>query len=774
MLRNYLKIAFRNLVKHRVYSFINIAGLALGMACCILILLWVQHELSYDRFHKNNDRLYLCVNQLDHGWSSTSPWSLAPTLKIDFPEIDKFTRFNNRDMLVHYGNQSYYENVGFVDPDFLEMFSFPMTKGDPASALTVKESAVISEKVARKYFNNEDPIGKILSVNHNMHLAVTGVIKNVPTNSTLTFDMLVPVKNIGEERISTWYWETTAFVLLRENTAVNGLRTKIAGTTKKYDKRVENKTLLNDLRPFSQSHLYGLNEAGPILYVYIFSGVAIIVLIVACINFINLITAKASARSKEIGVRKVVGAGKNHILWQFYGEIFLLSMIAFVLALALVVFILPTFNLFTQKQLSLDFFGNPFLVAGSVSIILLTTVLAGSYPALLLSSYRPLNIIKESSPGGLKKSTVRWILVVIQFSVSIILIVTTTAMNRQMDYIRNKKLGFNREQVLSIPMNDGFRKQYEVVKNRLLQYPGIIKMTAATGSPNAIGNVNPVRWEGSDPNKYEYINYVAVDYDYIETFEIKMAEGRSFSKEFSTDRRNYIVNQAAVDFMKMSSPIGKMFSIWNNEGRIIGVVKNFHSRTLRNEIVPVVMTFNQYVPLSTAFIRVSPDNIKSTLAEIEKTWKEFVPDYPFHYEFLDDQFRRQYTDEEKVKTLFQCFSGLAIFISFIGLFGLATFMVQRRTKEIGIRKVAGATVFNIIGLVLKDFAKWLLLATCIAIPVGFYIMNTWLGNFAYHADITWTIFAGASLMVFMIALLAISWQAIRAATANPVEALRYE
>lgn len=774
MFKNYLKIAIRNLIKHRTYSFINIAGLALGMLSCILILLWVQDEFSFDRFHKNSDRLYLCVNQLDEGWSTTSPWSLAPTLKNDFPEIERYTRFNNRNLLVKYADQSFYENIGFVDPDFLGMFSFPMIKGDPATALTVKESAVISEKTAQKYFQVGDPLGKVLKVNQNINLTVTGVIKNVPSNSSLSFDLLVPVKNIGEDRIATWYWETTAFVLLRDNVSVDDLRAKIAGTAKKYDKRVENKFLINSLQPFSRIHLYGLNDVGPILYVYIFSSVAIIVLMVACINFINLITAKATVRGKEIGMRKVVGAEKKQIICQFYGETLLLSVIAFILAFTLALILIPSFNVLTEKQLSMNLVNNPFLLIGSLTIILLTTFLAGSYPALLLSSFSPIKVIKESSATGSRKATTRWILVVTQFAVSIILIILTITMNQQINYIQKKNLGFNRSQVISIPMNDDFRKQYDVMKNRLIQYPGIIRMTAATSNPNAVGNFNPVYWEGRGPAQYEYFNYVSVDYDYFETFEMEMAEGRAFSKEFLTDRQNYIVNQAAVDFMNMSFPIGKMFSIWTNEGKIVGVVKNFHCRSLHDEIVPVVMTFNEYTPMNYAFIRVSPENIRSTLAIIEKTWKELVPDYPFQYDFLDDLFHNQYTNDEKIKTLFQYFSGLAMFISVIGLFGLAIFIAQRRTKEIGIRKVVGASVFNIISLILADFARWLLIATIVAIPIAYYAMNKWLSNFAYHTDITWTIFASASLLVFTIAAITVIWQAIRLATANPVEALRYE
>jgi putative ABC transport system permease protein len=771
MLKNYFKVAFRTLVKHRIYSFINIAGLALGMGCCILILLWVQDELSFDRFHEKKDRLYLCVNKLDDGWSATSPWMLAPTLKNDFPEIEKSTRYTNKDLLVNYSDKRFFESIGFVDPDFLQMFSFPLIEGDPASALTAKSSVVISEQTAQKYFKGTTPIGKILQINQNMNFTVTGVMKDVPSNSTLQFDLLVPVQNIGEDLISTWFWETSAFVLLKEHVSVNDVRTKIAGTSQKYDKRVLNKFLINDLQLYVRGHLYGLNTTGSILYIVIFSGIAIIVLLVACMNFINLFTARSSVRGKEIGIRKVVGAGKKHIVLQFYGETLLISLIAFLLALVFVMLVLPSFNLFSEKQLSLNFVANPLPLLGSILIILFTTIFAGSYPALLLSTFHPIRIMSST---GSKKSTIRWMLVGIQFAVSMVMIVLTITMNRQLDYIQNKDLGFNREQVISIPLNDEFRKQYNVIKNRLLQCPGIIRVTSGTSSPNSIGNVNPVSWEGRNPNQFEYFNYVSVDYDYFETFEMEFAEGRPFSREFPTDRQNYIVNEAAIKFMKMDSPIGKMFSIWYNQGKIIGVVKNFNSRSLHDQIVPVVLTFNQYVQMNTAFVRVDPHNIISTIAVIEKTWKEFIPNYPFQYEFLDDMFRRQYTDDEKIRTLVQCFSGLAIFISSIGLFGLATFTAQRRTKEIGIRKVAGATIFNIVIFMLIDFFKWLVVATIVAVPIAYYALNKWLQNFAYRIEVTWWIFAVAGGIILLIALFTVSWQAIRAATVNPVEALRYE
>ena len=773
MFKNYLKVAFRSLIKHRGYTFINVTGLTLGMLCCLLIMLWVQDELSFDRFHKNSDRLYIVVHKNENGWSSSSPWAMTPVLKNDFPEIEKASRVSTQNLQVKYNEQNFYENVAFVDPDFLEMFTFPLLQGNPASALNVRQSAVISEKIAKKYFRNENPIGKNFQLNQNTNLTVTGIIKDIPSNSSFSFDILVPIINLGEDRLATWSSEAPAYVMLHKNADVERLRTKMAGTINKYDKRMDNSKITDDIFPNSRLHLYGLNGNGSILYVFIFSAIAIIVLIVACINFINLVTAKASIRGKEIGMRKVLGADKKNIIWQFWGETLVLSIIAFVIAFVLALIILPYFNALADKHLTINF-RSPILILSSLSIILLTSVLACSYPVLLFSAFRPIKVLKESFSSGSKKTNIRWTLVVVQFTVSIILIVMAITMNRQFNYIQNINLGFTREQVIALPLNDDFRKQYETIKNDLLQYPNITHITSSSHSPNNINYSNPVFWEGRGPDQYESMSYDVVDYDYLETFEIKLTEGRNFSKEFSTDQQNYIVNEAAVAFMKMDSPIGKMFSIWQNEGKIIGVVKDFHSVSLHNEIQPVVMTLTPYMPPTQVFIRIKPENIQASLSTIEKTWKKFVSNYPFQYEFLDDAFRRQYNDEKKIKTLLQYFSALAIFISCIGLFGLAVFVTQRRNKEIGIRKIAGANIFEIIGLIFQDFTKWLLIAIVFSIPVAWYIMNKWLENFAYKTTLSWWIFALAGLLALGIALLTVSWQSWRAATQNPVEALRYE
>jgi putative ABC transport system permease protein len=777
MILNYLKVAFRTILKNRVYSLISIAGLAIGMACCLLIFLWVQDELSFDNFHENGDRLYQVVTQYDDiGWTLATPWAIAPILNRDFPEIERAARFNEQYVLIQYEDRTFYESVGFVDPDFLKMFSFPIIKGDPATALNAPESVLISERTARKYFKDDNPIGKVITVNNQFNLTVTGILKNVPSNSSLEYEMLMPIEILGVERLNSWSWETTSFVMLNDNASVDLLREKIAGTIHKYDLRggLTDRSIISDLQHVSRIHLYSLNGTGPILYVYLFSAIAIIVLIVACINFINLITAKASVRGKEIGVRKVVGAGRNNIITQYLGETLLIAIIAFGMSLILAEMLLPGFNTITEKQLSLNYIDNSGILISSILIVLLTTLIAGSYPAFILASFRPIQTLKGSFSGGFKKSSIRRTLVIVQFTVSIILIVMTITIGKQLSYIQNKYLGFNREQVLAMPLNDDARNTLEALKHQLLLNPGIVFVTSATGAPNNIGSINPVYWEGRGLDEAEMINYVSVDFDYIDTFEIEIIDGRNFSEDLPTDANNYIVNEAAVDYMKLDSPVGKLFSIWKNEGRIIGVVRNFHFHSLHNEIVPMVMTLTPYVPHNTIFIRIVPQNVNTTIASIENLWNAMVPGHPFQYEFLDDNFRRQYHDEARIKSLFQHFSAMVIFISCIGLFGLTAIIAQYRTKEIGIRKVVGATVFDIIGLMIKDFSKWMVIAATVAIPIAYYLVHKWLENFAYRTGISWIIFAGVGLSVFFIALLTIGFQAIRSAMANPVESLRYE
>ena len=774
MLGSYIKTALRNIKKYKGYSFINIAGLAVGMACCILIFLWIQDETSYDRFHDNEGRLYRVVSSLEGEWTSTSPWAISDVLKDDFPEIVRSTRFRTINLLARREESSHYEEIGFVDPDFLYMFSFPLLLGNPDKALSSTNSVILSEEAANRYFRDEEPVGKILNVNNSMDLKVTGVIQNVPSNSTLRFDMLAPVQILGEERLRTWALETEAFVMVEENISLEDLKSKISGTTMKYDKRIENKTVINDLQPLSRMHLYGLNDAGSILYIYIFSAIAFIILIVACINFINLTTAKSGNRAVEVGLRKVVGANRGHLIKQFFGEAVLISFMAFVLAVLMVSLFLPSFNNLTQKQLTFDPVHNAPLILSLLVIAFFTGVFSGSYPALLFSSFTPIQALRESGALSLKSPVLRRVLVIFQFTVAVILIFCSIVLQRQMNYIRSKDLGFNRSYVLRLPMNQEIQNHYDAFKQSLLKNSDILSVTSASNVPLSIGNINPVYWEGRGPDQYEVMNFAAVDYDYFKTFQMDFVEGRSFSRDFTTDEQNYIINEAAVRFTKMESPIGKLFSIWTREGRIIGVVKDFHSRSLHDEIRPVVFTLTTNWPHNYIFVRTNPERVQSSLRSMEATWKQFAAGYPFEYDFLDDIFNRQYQTDQRMGQVINDFTFLAIFISCLGLFGLASYMAERRTKEIGIRKVLGASVSSVVLMFSKDFTKWVIAANVIALPIAWYVASRWMQNYAYRISISWWLYLLSGGLALTIALLTVGYQSLKSAFANPADSIRYE
>ncbi|MDH4219767.1 MAG: ABC transporter permease [Candidatus Aminicenantes bacterium] len=773
MFKNYLKIALRVIKKHKGYSFTNIAGLAVGIACCALILLWVQDELSFDTFHENYKELYTTNLNIEGQWTSSSPWALAPILKREYPEVLLATRYRSNTLLVTYAGKSFYEQSAFVDPDFFEMFTFPLVKGDLKNPFPTLNSAVITERTANKYFSGEDPIGKTLTINDRTKFSVTGVISNVPLNSTLSFDILAPVRLFGEETLNSWALESGSFVMLQKNTSPDLLQEKISGITMAYDKRT-NKTVTTHIHPLSRIHLYSLGGGGNITYIYIFSTIAIFILLIACINFMNLSTARGSTRAKEIGMRKVVGARRNHVIKQFFGESLLFSLVGLAFAIGLVYIFLPGFNNLAQKDIKLNLVGNLTILLGILGITFFTGIVSGSYPALFLSAFHPIKVLKGSYATSSTKPLLRKSLVVIQFTIAIVLIIGTVIIAKQLNFIRNKELGFNRQHVISLPMNRGLRESYESFKNELLQHSSVIQVTSATSQPTQVGNINPVYWEGRGPEQYEVMRFVACDYGYIKTFEMKITEGRDFSRDFQTDRQNYIVNEEAVKFMGLENPVGRLFSIWQYEGQIIGVVKNFHSRSLHNEIEPLVITLNQTWGPNYVFIKIGPENIPQALNDLKKIWKKFSPNYPFNYQFLDEVFEQQYRTDQQTGTIFKYFTFLAIFISCLGIFGLAAFTAELRTKEIGIRKVLGAPVSGIVTLISKEFIILLTLANAIAWPIAFFLMDRMLKSYAYRTSISFWIFLLAGALAYIIALLTVSYQAFKAARTNPAHALRYE
>lgn len=774
MLKNYGKLTWRNIQNHKLYSVVNILGLAVGMACCIMILLWVQDELLFDRFHKNFDDLFTTMPELDDTRYYDNPLALAGVLKQQYPEIKRAARFCRRTWLTRFGGKADIETGALVDEDFLKMFSFPLVSGHPDSVLSGRDSIVITERTAAKYFGEQNAVGETMTVNNQTPLVVTGVLKDVPANSHLQFDFLCSMKLMGDRGETSWSYEARTYLLLQKNVSWRDFAERISGFLMDRDKRTNQKNRLH-MWPISRIHLFSLNGTDPIFFVYVFGFIAAAILIIACINFINLSTARSNTRSKEIGLRKVLGAGKADLIRQFISESMLMSAMALVLAVGLVYLLLPAFNNLAAKQMRLDFTGNLSLLFGLVGIHLFTGLVSGSYPAFLLSSFRPVDTLKGEFRFGSGGYTLRRILVVGQFTATIVLIFGAIMMARQLDFIRNRDLGLNREHVVAVTMNNELRRNYRAFKNEIRRNTGIVNVTAARRMPTLITHKNPVYWEGRGPEHYVTMTDASIDYDYFETLGMEIIQGRSFSEEFPTDRENYLLNEEAARITELDSPLGKMFSVWDDEGKIIGVVRNFHSASLHDEIGPVVFTLSQrHGSHQFIFVKVNPGNLSGTIKYLEKKAGEFAPNQPFRYRFLDDVFNSQYIGDRRRGEIYKYFTFLAIFISCLGLFGMASFTAEQRTKEIGIRKILGASLPRIIGLVSKDFFKLLLISNLIAWPIAAYLMSGMLNDYAYRTNMPPWVFFVSGAAAILVAMATVFLKIVRTAAADPVRALRYE
>jgi putative ABC transport system permease protein len=786
MFQNYLKVAFRKMMRQKVFSLINIAGLSIGMAVCILIFLWVQDELNYDKFHQNAKNICrIVLNDQNYGvkWPVVSI-PVAPTLKQQYPEILEAVRVSDFRGLITHEDKKFDEIGAYVDPSFFEIFSFPLKRGNPEKALLSPSSILISEEMAEKLFGKEDPLGKSLKLNQNLDLTVTGVLENFPENSYFDLDFIAPFE-IFEQRDpdpSNWgRFGLYTYTLLQDNTSIKQLETKIAGLLQEHDVREGPKL---QLEPLTRIRLYAADGGGDIRYVFIFSIIAIFILVIACINFMNLATARSSTRAIEIGMRKVTGARRTDLVKQFFGESVLISFMALVFAITLVFLLLPTLNNLAAKNLSLNSQGNGNIIFGFVGIVLFAGFLAGSYPALFLSALKPVHILRGAlvpTRGGAKKAIFRKILVVSQFAISIFLIVSTFTIFQQLRFIQNRNLGYQKDHIISVPLRGNVSQQYEAFKNELLKDSRITHATATSEIPVTIGKIHTgYEWEGKDPKKEARMTEVIVDHDFIETFDMTITQGRDFSNDYSSDSTEaYILNEAAAKNMELDSPVGKRFSApiheGMREGTIIGVVQDFHFQPLHDAIDPLVM-FIHPGNFNYICIRIRPDvaELSGIIGYIEDSWNKFAPNFPFQYSFLDARFDRLYRDEQTTGRIIGYFTFLAIFISCLGLFGLAAQIAEQRTKEIGIRKVLGASVAGIILLLTKDFMKWIVAANAIAWPTAYFAMNKWLQNFAYRTGMGIDIFILAAAIAFIIASLTVGFQAVKAAIADPVVSLRYE
>lgn len=787
MFKNYLTIAFRNLIKHKGYSFINISGLALGMACCILILLWVKDELSFDRFHKHYNEIYRVNIDEELASGEVGTWVVTPgplgrELQANFPEIKDFVRLDLRNkVIMKINNESFVEHdFVFADPSIFDIFTFKFMRGNARESLSSPDSVILTETMAKKYFGDADAVGKTVTIKNRFTFRVTGIIKKVPANSHFTFNFLAPfqvLKKFGEE-IEGWRrFGFHTYLRLEKGASYEQLNQKIRGYLKKHTPETE---ITLHLQPLKKIHLYSASihsggNKGDIRLVYIFTLIAVLILIIACINFMNLTTARSANRAREVGMRKVAGAQRIEIIKQFFGESILLSFIGLFLAILVVSLLLPAFNALCGKQLHLDIFKDGGIISWLTTIALFTGIVSGIYPALFLSSFRPVKVLKSSVVSGTGKSRLRKVLVVTQFTLSISLIIGTIVVYNQLHYMRNMDIGFDKEHLAYIRMPVSMDRQYESMKNEFLSDPHVISVCAASSLPiRTPMSTSGVEWEGKKPKDRLLINVFFTDCDYAKTLNLKMVEGRFFSRSFATDAKSaYIVNETAVKTMGMPSPVGKWFDMWENKGTIIGVIKDFNFASLHQKIEPLVMRISPE-RYSYFLIRIKAGHIFGAIDSLKKKWRGLTAGLPFEYGFIDEQIDNLYRIEKRIGTIFRYFTLLSIAISCLGLFGLASFMAEQRKKEVGIRKVLGASVKGIIVLVSKEFVKWVILANIIAWPIAYIIMDKLLQNFAYRVTIGIGTLLLSGLMALIIALLTVSYQSIKAALDNPVDALKYE
>ncbi|MCP4723493.1 MAG: FtsX-like permease family protein [bacterium] len=773
MIKNYFKTSLRNMWRNKGFTFLNASGLTIGLTCFIMIFLWVDDEISFDGFHGNIDNLYSVTTSIEGMWTYDCPWALGPVLKQNFPEVIGITRIRNTEQVVKAGDKVVYRDVKMVDDGFFEVFSFPLLSGDPKTVFESRNSTVLSSETAVFLFGDEDPVGKTVMINNSLELVVTGVSDDPPANSSIDYDMVIPLKTLGENRLRSWGYGIDTYVLLSENSSAEEFRTKIADVVSENNPMQEREVPVSII-PFSRIHLYALNEMGPIKYIYIFSAIAVLILLIACINFMNMTTAKAGSRAKEIGMRKVAGAVRSDIITQFLGEPVILSFAGLGAAIIIVNLLMPQFNSISGKNISAGLTENLFILPFLGAAALITGLISGSYPALFISKFKPVDIMKSLSRSGSKGFIVRRFLIVFQFSASIFLMISAVVIYNQMAYIKTVDIGIDKDNIAVIQINNDIRQNLVSVKNELKQLRNIENAASASNLPTFVNNYNPVYWEGGGSDNYTGMYFVAVDHDYFETFGIEFMQGRAFSTEFSTDGQNYIINEEALKLTRLESPIGKMFSIWENEGEIVGVINNFIPKSLYNEIFPIAFTMLPDWQHKYLFVKISDEDIPGTLGSIEETITKFAPNFPFNYSFLDDRFQSLYVDDQRTGQLFRYFSIIAVFISCLGLFGMASYMLEQRTKEIGVRKVLGASVNSIMVLLSREFVLIIVLSNLIAWPLSSYFMNKWLQNFSYRVDINLFLFVLAGTSALLIAMLTISWQTLKAARKNPVTSLKYE
>ena len=803
MLKNYIATALRNFLKNKTHTLINISGLAVGITCCVLILTYVQQQLQFDTFHTNSDRIYRLGSDLEVSGnviaSGHSPGPTGPALEHDYPGIEHTVRFLkpwSGDPVIKRDDKVFSENgILYADPSLFKVFSFDVLNGNPREALQAPGKVVLTEAMAEKYFGRQNALGQTLTMDGTTELIVSAVIKDVPDNSHIKFDFLVSMATMQAAFPPLFdMWNSTLFntyIMLKDNTDPLKVDSQLPQFTERYIKQSQNRMSFA-LEPLADIYLFSdrssnIGPAGDIMYVYIFTAVALFILLIACINFMNLSTARSSKRAVEIGVRKVLGADRRRIILQFLVESVITSFFALLLAIVLIIFLAPVFSNIASTEIHINFIDNQLLFLQILAITLFIGLAAGSYPALVMSRFGTATIFREhKSSIASGHSWLRKTLVVLQFTISVTLIVCTLVVYTQLDFILGKDLGFSKEQLITIPVGSGFdQSRYQAFRQTLLADKNIQNVSASLNLPGMGTFGFDYRIEGRPADEVSNFSSYLVDAHFLDTYQIELLAGRAFSKEFSTDASQaVIINEAAlkhfgwqgdalnkqIDWLQ---PSGQGYTTLR-QGKVIGVVKDFHASNLHLPIGPVILQQWESGQFNVISVKLSSEEAHETMDFIQDTWASFTNDGLFNPAFLHEQFASAYQSEAQFGTIFSWFAGLAIIIACLGLYGLASFMAEQRTKEIGIRKVHGAAVAHIIHLLSKEFVRLVVVANLIAWPLAWFSMESWLQDFAYRIDLSWWLFALSGSLALLIALLSVSYQALKAATANPIESLRYE
>jgi ABC-type antimicrobial peptide transport system permease subunit len=789
MFRNYLKIAIRNLLRQKAFSIINISGLAIGMASAILIMLWIQNEVSHDRFHEKSDRLYTMNNRDRFNgelWAwNTTPGILAPTIKNDYPDIEDVVRINNANFLFNYKDTRLVTEGTFADSGFFNLFSFPLIKGSPSSVLRDYNNLVVTEKFAKKLFGNEDPMGKIVRIDSTDHFTVTGVMKDLPPNTRFDFEYIIPWSyrdKLGWVDSSWGNNSVNTFVLLKPNVSQASFDQKVKNVTIDHTSGDDKSTTEVFTYPLKDAWLYGKSVngqyvGGRIEMVRLFGIIAVFILLIACINFMNLSTARSEKRAREVGIRKVVGAPKSSLVGQFLGESVLVSLFAGILSIIIVQLSLPAFNKLVAEELFIPF-SSPLFWAIGLLFVLVTGLVAGSYPAFFLSSYKPVKVLKGTFKAAHALVTPRKILVVLQFTFAIVLIICTIIITRQINHAQKRDAGYNRDQLVFMFMQGDMEKNYDVIKNELIGSGAAISVSKSMSPITQRWSDSwGFSWDGSseEDKKADFIR-MASDADFEKTMGVKIIEGRDIDiKKYPGDSTAVLLNETAVKAMRFKDPIGQV--IREGSGRkwiVVGVLKDFIFESPFQKIEKLMVN-GPAAWFNVIHFKLNPSKtVSENLAIAETILKKYNPQYPFDAHFVDESYARKFDNQKRTGKLAALFAGLTIFISCLGLFGLAAYMAQNRIKEIGVRRVLGATVNNITTLLSKDFLKLVVISLVIASPLAWWAMNSWLKDFEYRVDIEWWVFAVAGILSIVIALLTVGYQAVRAALSNPVKNLRTE